>query len=88
MLRRYVLHFPSFRSGPPIPGSTIYQATVLEWYKRKGDMVNVGDALILVDMDNVEIEIASPCRGRLLERWAKTDSIVTNRSKLALFYIS
>lgn len=44
-------------------GETVDQVVVLEWFVDEGDAVAVGDPLLLVETDKVEVEVAAPAAG-------------------------
>jgi pyruvate/2-oxoglutarate dehydrogenase complex dihydrolipoamide acyltransferase (E2) component len=46
-------------------GDTVDQVVVLEWYVAAGARVEVGDRLLLVETDKVEVEVESPFAGEV-----------------------
>lgn len=48
-------------------GLTIEQVTLLEWYKKVGDTVSVGEAVAEVETDKATQEIVSQVQGKVIE---------------------
>src|SRR5438552_11923992 len=46
-------------------GKTIVDARVAKWLKKEGDAVNVGDALVELETDKIDLEVAAPQGGVL-----------------------
>ncbi len=51
----------------PQLGESIVEATVGEWLKAEGDRVQVGDVLVSLETDKVDVEVGSEISGVLLE---------------------
>jgi 2-oxoglutarate dehydrogenase E2 component (dihydrolipoamide succinyltransferase) len=49
----------------PEMGESIMDARVGKWFKKEGDAVRVGDALVELETDKVNIEVAAPSNGVL-----------------------
>jgi len=49
----------------PEVGESIVDARVAKWLKKEGDAVNVGDALVELETDKIDLEIAAPQGGVL-----------------------
>lgn len=49
----------------PEMGESIVDARVAKWFKREGDAVTVGEALVELETDKVDIEVAAPVSGVL-----------------------
>ena len=49
----------------PEVGESIVDARVTKWLKKEGDRVNVGDALVELETDKVDLEVAAPQTGIL-----------------------
>lgn len=47
---------------------SVEEITVIQWYKDIGDVVNVGDMLLCIDVSKTEIDIRSPVAGKLHKR--------------------
>ena len=56
----------------PEVGESIVDARVAKWLKREGDVVNVGDPLVELETDKIDLEIAAP-QGGVLSRIAHGD---------------
>src|SRR3982074_2985655 len=44
-------------------GESIVDARVAKWLKKEGDAVNVGDALVELETDKIDLEAAAPQAG-------------------------
>ena len=55
----------------PTLGESVAEATVAQWLKKEGDIVDVDDPLLEVTTDKVNSEIPSPVKGVLKEIRAK-----------------
>jgi 2-oxoglutarate dehydrogenase E2 component (dihydrolipoamide succinyltransferase) len=49
----------------PEVGESIVDARVAKWLKKEGDAVNVGDALVELETDKIDLEVAAPQGGVL-----------------------
>src|SRR6188508_1865217 len=49
----------------PEVGESIVDARVAKWLKKEGDQVNVGDALVELETDKIDLEVAAPQAGVL-----------------------
>src|SRR5258707_14558804 len=49
----------------PEVGESIVDARVAKWLKKEGDAVNVGDALVELETDKIDLEFAAPQAGVL-----------------------
>jgi 2-oxoglutarate dehydrogenase E2 component (dihydrolipoamide succinyltransferase) len=49
----------------PEVGESIVDARVAKWLKKEGDAVNVGDALVELETDKIDLEVAAPQAGVL-----------------------
>ena len=49
----------------PEVGESIVDARVTKWLKKEGDAVNVGDALVELETDKIDLEVAAPQAGVL-----------------------
>jgi 2-oxoglutarate dehydrogenase E2 component (dihydrolipoamide succinyltransferase) len=56
----------------PEVGESIVDARVAKWLKREGDVVNVGDPLVELETDKIDLEVAAP-QGGVLSRIAHGD---------------
>lgn len=57
----------------PKLGESIVSATIVQWFKKVGDTVNLDEPLLEVSTDKVNSEIPSPVSGVIDEILAKTD---------------
>jgi 2-oxoglutarate dehydrogenase E2 component (dihydrolipoamide succinyltransferase) len=51
----------------PEMGESVLEATVTEWLKKEGDYVNVGDVLVELETDKVNLEVGAKNAGALAE---------------------
>ena len=49
----------------PRLGQEMTKGTIVEWYKKEGDQVDIGEPLFLVDTEKVTIEVESEVAGVL-----------------------
>ena len=49
----------------PEVGESIVDARVAKWLKKEGDSVNVGDALVELETDKIDLEVPAPAAGVL-----------------------
>src|SRR5574341_2253510 len=49
----------------PELGESVLEATVSRWLKKEGDLVNVGDALVELETDKVNLEVGAKSPGVL-----------------------
>src|SRR5579872_3709535 len=49
----------------PEVGESIVDARVAKWLKKEGDVVNVGDPLVELETDKIDLEVAAPQAGVL-----------------------
>src|SRR5919107_1368436 len=49
----------------PEVGESIVDARVAKWLKKEGDVVNVGDPLVELETDKIDLEVAAPQGGVL-----------------------
>jgi 2-oxoglutarate dehydrogenase E2 component (dihydrolipoamide succinyltransferase) len=49
----------------PDLGESIIEATVANWIKNEGDQVSVGEALVELETDKVDLEVGAPQDGVL-----------------------
>lgn len=63
-------------------GETVDEVVVLEWMVAPGDTVAVGDPLLRVETDKVEVDVESPYAGVILERFAEVDDEVKTGAQL------
>lgn len=68
----------------PKLGESIVSATVLQWFKKEGDMVSLDEPLLEVSTDKINSEIPSPAAGRLSEILVKEGQEVQVGETLAI----
>lgn len=51
----------------PELGESVVEATIGTWHKQKGDMIQVGDILVDLETDKVDVEVGAESAGILLE---------------------
>src|SRR5215472_9819241 len=56
----------------PEVGESIVDARVAKWLKREGDIVNVGEPLVELETDKIDLEVAAP-QGGVLSKIAHGD---------------
>ena len=47
----------------PVLGESITEATVTKWLKKKGDKVDVDEAVVELETDKVNLEVPAPLSG-------------------------
>ena len=68
----------------PDLGESITEATVLKWLKKKGETVNVDEAIVELETDKVNLEVPSPISGVLSEINSKNGDTVEVGAVLGL----
>jgi len=68
----------------PDLGESITEATVLKWLKKKGETVNVDEAIVELETDKVNLEVPTPISGVLSEINSKNGDIVEVGAVLGL----
>jgi len=61
----------------PTVSDAIEEVTILEWHVETGAVVDVGDELVSVQVDKVDLDIPSPVAGTLVEIVAKPDDEIS-----------
>lgn len=56
----------------PEMGESVVEATVGEWQKKEGDVVNVGDILVELETDKVDVEVGAESSGVLVKITAQS----------------
>ncbi|MEP3275529.1 MAG: biotin/lipoyl-containing protein, partial [Stappiaceae bacterium] len=51
----------------PTLGESVTEATIAQWYKKKGDTVNADEPLVELETDKVTVEVPAPASGTLDE---------------------
>ncbi|MFC3419202.1 dihydrolipoamide acetyltransferase family protein [Salinicoccus hispanicus] len=60
----------------PKLSSTMAEGTVIEWFKEEGDTVEVGEPILEIMTDKINIEVESYNDGILLKKYFETDDVV------------
>ena len=68
----------------PDLGESITEATVLKWLKKKGETVNVDEAIVELETDKVNLEVPTPISGVLSEINSKNGDTVEIGAVLGL----
>jgi len=68
----------------PDLGESITEATVLKWLKKKGETVNVDEAIVELETDKVNLEVPTPISGVLSEINSKNGETVEVGAVLGL----
>ena len=68
----------------PDLGESITEATVLKWLKKKGETVNVDEAIVELETDKVNLEVPTPISGVLSEINSKNGDTVEVGAVLGL----
>ena len=66
---RYTFNFPDLGEG-------LEEGTILEWYIKEGESVNVGDAVVQMETDKVVADIPSPRSGTIVARLGKVGDVI------------
>ena len=68
----------------PRLGETVDEVTILGWLVNDGDQVAVGDPLVRVETDKVEVDVPSPLAGVVISRNAEVGDTMTTGSVVCL----
>jgi len=68
----------------PTLGQTMEEGTILQWFKREGDAVEEGEALLEVMSDKASFEVPSPASGILRKILAQADETVPVKQPIAI----
>lgn len=63
-------------------GDTVDKVVIIQWLAAVGDWVAVGDPLVLVETDKVEVEVEAPVAGTLVDHVAAEDDEVATGAVL------
>ncbi len=63
-------------------GETVDQVVVLQWMVDEGDQVAVGDVLVRVETDKIDVDVVSPYTGVVVDRLVAEDDEVHTGSPL------
>jgi len=73
-----------FQLVMPKMGESIMEATILKWYKQKGEVVEVDETILEIATDKVDSEIPSPVSGTIKEVFFEVDQIVPIGAAIAV----
>ncbi|MGC8666742.1 MAG: 2-oxo acid dehydrogenase subunit E2 [Chthonomonadales bacterium] len=68
----------------PTLGQTMEEGTILQWFKREGDPVQEGEALLEVMSDKASFEVPSPASGIVRKILAQADETVPVKQPIAI----
>ncbi|MCL4639956.1 MULTISPECIES: dihydrolipoamide acetyltransferase family protein [Olivibacter] len=71
----------------PAMGESVSEATIINWVKQPGDIVNVDDIIVEIATDKVDSEVPSPVAGKLIEQRFQHDEVVQVGDVLAVLEI-
>ncbi|MEH6307122.1 dihydrolipoamide acetyltransferase family protein [Olivibacter sp. CPCC 100613] len=71
----------------PAMGESVSEATIINWMKQPGDMVNIDDTIVEIATDKVDSEVPSPVAGKLIEQRFRPDQVVQVGDVLAILEI-
>ncbi len=69
---------------PEVLGEGVTEAFVVEWFKRAGDTIAAGEEIVEMMTDKVNVTIASPVAGRIVETCAQPEARVLTGGVLAI----
>jgi pyruvate dehydrogenase E2 component (dihydrolipoamide acetyltransferase) len=67
---------------PPL-GQTSDEMSIVEWYKKEGDSVSIGEPLLSVETDKAQVDVESAEEGIVLKIIAQPGELLTSGSLLA-----
>jgi 2-oxoglutarate dehydrogenase E2 component (dihydrolipoamide succinyltransferase) len=79
-MARYNLLLPSM-------GESVSEATIVNWLKQPGEVVNTDDTIVEIATDKVDSEVPSPVTGKLIEQRFQKDQIAQVGDVLAVLEI-
>lgn len=69
---------------PEVIGEGVTEAFVVEWFKRAGDTIAAGEDMVEMMTDKVNVSIASPVTGRIVETCVQPEARVAAGGVLAI----
>ncbi|MFC6102716.1 dihydrolipoamide acetyltransferase family protein [Olivibacter domesticus] len=79
-MARYNLLLPSM-------GESVSEATIVNWLKHPGEVVNTDDTIVEIATDKVDSEVPSPVTGKLIEQRFHKDQVVQVGDVLAVLEV-
>ena len=67
----------------PGMGESVEEATIINWLKNEGDIIQIDDLVVEIATDKVDSEVPSDVKGLLLEKLCEVNDVV----KLSLIHI-
>lgn len=72
----------------PAMGESVDEATVTQWLKNEGDIIEADDAVVEIATDKVDSEVPSEISGKLLKKLVEENQVVRVGDPLAIIEIS
>lgn len=72
----------------PKMGESITEATIIEWHKSVGDIVEEDETILEIATDKVDSEIPSPFKGKIVALLHDKDSVVPVGAPIAIIEVS
>ena len=72
----------------PAMGESVDEATVTQWLKNEGDIIEVDDAVVEIATDKVDSEVPSEISGKLLKKLVEENQVVRVGEPLAIIETS
>ena len=67
----------------PAMGESVDEATVTQWLKNEGDIIEADDAVVEIATDKVDSEVPSEISGKLLKKLVEENQVVRVGEPLA-----
>ena len=71
----------------PAMGESVDEATVTQWLKNEGDIIEADDAVVEIATDKVDSEVPSEISGKLLKKLVDENQVVRVGEPLAIIEI-
>ena len=68
----------------PAMGESVDEATVTQWLKNEGDIIEADDAVVEIATDKVDSEVPSEISGKLLKKLVEENQVVRVGEPLAI----
>ena len=72
----------------PAMGESVEEATVTQWLKNEGDIIEADDAIVEIATDKVDSEVPSEISGKLLKKLVDENQVVRVGEPLAIIETS
>lgn len=73
-----VFHLPDLGEG-------LAEAEIREWYVKEGDQVQLDQPLLSVETAKAVVDVPSPCAGRIVKLYGKTQEVIKTHAPLVEF---